>query len=117
MLKRLLAKKLDHQVVTTLVQSELADILSVCEPIQVFLFGSAARGEMTDASDLDFLLILPDHTDVKAVKSKYYCRKRQRDYPVDIIFMTASDFAQKSQIGGIAMICANEGKRLIGSQS
>lgn len=116
MLKRILAKKLDQALVTSLVQGELAEILAICQPIEVFLFGSAARDEMTDASDLDFLVVLPDQTDLKAIKKRYYCRKKQHDYPVDIIFMMESDFKQKAKIGGVAMICANEGRRLMGNR-
>ena len=31
--------------------------------LRVVLFGSAARGEMREHSDLDFFLVIPDHVD------------------------------------------------------
>jgi len=44
-----LAEKLHEKLVTAL-----------NEQIQVILFGSHARGEATDASDIDVLVVLPD---------------------------------------------------------
>ena len=112
MLKRLLAKPLAESLVESLVQSELADVLQLCSPEKVFLFGSAARGEMTDASDLDLLIVLRDDADIKMIKRQYYCRKKLHMVPVDIIFMLISDFIKRAEIGGIAMVCKQEGRVL-----
>ena len=34
-------------------------ILEHCRPVEVILFGSAARGELQDSSDIDLLVVLP----------------------------------------------------------
>ena len=114
MLKRLLAKPLLSDEVETLIQLELDSILGVCQPCCVYLFGSAARHQMTDASDLDLLVVLPDPSDLKVIKRSYYCRQKPHLWPVDLIFMQRSDFQIKSQIGGIAMICRQEGRIIFG---
>jgi predicted nucleotidyltransferase len=110
MLKRILAKALPHHFVEALVQSELTALLRLCDPRKVYLFGSAARGTMTDASDIDLLVVLKDGTDIKRVKRSYYCRKKEHLVPVDIIFIVESDFISRSKIGGIPMVCASEGR-------
>ena len=113
MLKRVLAKPIEDSVVEALVQSELADILMLCAPIKVYLFGSAARKEMTDASDIDLLVVLTDDSDLKQIKHQYYCRKKGHMYPVDMIFVHQSEFASKAKVGGVAMICEQEGRILL----
>ncbi len=109
MLKSLLATPLEKSFVDQLVQKELQNILSVCAPLKVYLFGSAARGEMTDASDLDLLVVIENDVDLKSLKNQYFRRNLGRIYPVDIIFMHETDFQKKSVIGGIAMVCQQEG--------
>ena len=110
MFKHLLAKPLPLDQVSVLVNEELAAIVHHCQPEAVYLFGSAARGEMTDASDLDFLVIMPDAADCKTLKAAYYRSRRSKSIPVDVVFMFASQFQGKSRIGGVAMICAQEGR-------
>ncbi len=112
MLKRILAKPLEKTAVDELIDFELKNILNLFQPEKILLFGSAARGEMTDFSDLDLLVIVDDQTDLKQLKKDFYCRKKTHSVPVDIIFMTSSDYLTKSQIGGIAMICQQEGRLL-----
>lgn len=116
MLKRLLAKKLSPIEIEQLAQKELLAILSSCQPQYIYLFGSASRGEMTEDSDLDFLVALRDEQEIKAAKTAYYGRKRDHSFPVDIIFMDAQTFATKSKLGGVAMICLNEGRLLYEAQ-
>ncbi len=114
MFHKLFAKKLAKEEAAHLIELEKEYIVSVCKPLAIFLFGSAARNEMTDASDLDFLVVLSDETDLKALKKQYYCSPRKRLWPVDIIFMDKTTFLQKSLIGGVAMICLQEGLLLYG---
>ena len=116
MFKRILAKPLEPRVVEALITAERDDLLHICDPETIFLFGSAARGEMTDASDLDLLVVLKDDADFKTIKRQYYCRKKSHMFPVDIIFMSMSDFVEKSKIGGVAMICQKEGRILYGKR-
>jgi hypothetical protein len=43
-----------------IVERKLQWILSACHPLEVWLFGSAATGEMTEASDIDLILLFED---------------------------------------------------------
>ncbi len=112
MFQKLLAKKLDKEEVERLVQEEKDYILKTCQPRAIFLFGSAARDEMTEASDLDFLVVVRDGADLKEIKHRYYCSPRERKWPVDLVFLDQSSFDEKSHIGGVAMICLQEGRLL-----
>ncbi len=38
----------------------VTDIVTACDPLQVILFGSVARGDHGPDSDLDVLVVLPD---------------------------------------------------------
>jgi predicted nucleotidyltransferase len=108
-LKRLLAKPISRTDVEPIISEELAALLTACKPANVFLFGSAARDEMTDASDLDLLVVVADGANLKDIKKKYYCRRKTHMWPVDVLFMEQSEFQMKSQIGGAAMLCLQEG--------
>lgn len=110
MLKRLLAKPLPPEQVASLVAIELNRIKQACKPTHVYLIGSAARNEMTDSSDLDFLVTFPDLDALKVGKKAYYASRRGDLWPVDVVFMTVDEYQRKSQIGGIAMVCAKEGQ-------
>jgi predicted nucleotidyltransferase len=95
--------------INPIIREEIAAILSSCKPKSVFLFGSAARDEMTDSSDIDLLVVVADGSDLKGIKQKYYCRRKTHTWPVDIIFLEQTDFDRKCQVGGVAMICKQEG--------
>jgi len=42
------------------IQETLGRLVQFYKPHKVYLFGSAARGEMSPGSDLDFMVVLPD---------------------------------------------------------
>lgn len=108
-LNRLLAKPISRKAVEPAIGEELAVILASCDPIKVFLFGSAARDEMTEVSDLDLLVVVADSANLKEIQKKYYCRRKSHMQQVDILFMEQSDFQAKSRIGGVAMLCKQKG--------
>lgn len=114
MIKRLLAKPLPQKQVDQLVNTEIIRIKSACNPSRIYLVGSAARGEMTDQSDLDFLVIFKDDAALKDGKKNYYQARVGDLWPVDVVFMTLSAYMEKSKIGGISMVCEKEGKLLLG---
>lgn len=111
-LKRLLSKPVPRAEADPFIEQELCVILACCKPVRVYLFGSAARNEMTDSSDLDLLVVLPDGENIKEAVKKYYSRPKTHSWPVDILFMEEAEFARKSQLGGVAMLCAQEGQVL-----
>ena len=50
--------QVDQVVLSSLVQQ----IVDAACPVQIILFGSAARGDMRLGSDLDLLVVMPDGT-------------------------------------------------------
>jgi predicted nucleotidyltransferase len=107
---KLLAKKLAPEAVKRLIEQEVANILRTCQPEAVILFGSAALGKMTDSSDLDFVVIFAEASQVDSSRRNYYCSSHPRTWPVDILFIDREDFERKSRLGGVYLIAAQEGK-------
>lgn len=114
MFERLRAKAVPLDEVNLLITSELTRVIGACKPLAVYLFGSGARGTMTEASDLDLLIVLDDHDDMKVAKAGYYRSRKGVVWPVDAIFMTGSEFVRKSKAGGVAMMCMQEGRLIYG---
>jgi predicted nucleotidyltransferase/HEPN domain-containing protein len=83
-LHRLLAKRLTEHQVNELIQRITATIIDRCGPQRIILFGSAARGEMTDASDIDLVVVTTDHQSLKAARKAFYENPRHFNWPVDI---------------------------------
>jgi predicted nucleotidyltransferase len=67
---KLLAKKLLQNQIDAIVQKKMNWITSNSDPLKVILFGSASNGEMTEASDVDIILIFPNYTDLKKIVQK-----------------------------------------------
>jgi predicted nucleotidyltransferase len=108
--RAVLAKPLAKTKVESLIEQELARIVDHVHPTIVYLFGSAVRNEMTDASDLDFLVIVSNDAPLKELKKRYYESPGARTIPVDAIFLTEKDFDIRSRLGGICMVCMDEGR-------
>jgi HEPN domain-containing protein/predicted nucleotidyltransferase len=68
------------------------------QPEYVYIFGSRARGDATDESDHDFMVILPDGAPESAYGWQVYERALKGfdlEYPVDIKFKCRSDFVRQ----------------------
>ena len=96
----------------------VARIVDVLHPVQVWLFGSRARGEARTDSDWDFLAILPDDApeadlDLASVWARLRDLRLQR---VEIFTMTRSEFETwKHSLGTLAEIVASTGVVVQGS--
>jgi uncharacterized protein len=80
--------------------------------IEVQLFGSVARGQARDGSDLDLLLVLPDDADLLTATA----RAQRALYPslldADIVPMHVSHFRNSESV--LARVVAREGVRVYG---
>ena len=84
----------------------------------VILFGSAARGQLTDASDIDLAVLISDVCDQKAIKSKLNeHRKAHISWPVDLVIMKRSWFEQQKSFGGLCMDIDADAKWLYSKES
>lgn len=100
---------------TDLINKIVQIIIETAHPLKIFLFGSYARGDENENSDLDFLVIKdstePRHLRAKEIRSKL----RGLKFPVDIIVYTPDEFAKWDKIPqSFANTILAEGKVLYG---
>lgn len=76
-------------------------IIRKYHPEKIVLFGSAARDEFEEGSDLDFFIIkqtrLPRHR--RAIEIFHLLRDLDREYPVDFIIYTPKEFRTRLALG------------------
>ncbi len=110
-------EKIDPEEAEKLISSMVDWIRSVCDPVSIILFGSAARGEMTEASDIDLCLIFADENLLASGREAVYnsINGENSVWPKDLLFYTMESFAARQKIGGIAELIASEGRALYGS--
>jgi hypothetical protein len=109
-LTKLLARKLARQDQERLVQQSLAEMLAVCNPRQVILFGSAALCEMTAASDLDYVVVVGSRDEVKPTQQLLNRVAAKIDWPMDCLVIDEVQFNKKSAEGGVFFVAKTEGK-------
>ncbi|MFZ3158862.1 MAG: nucleotidyltransferase domain-containing protein [Rhodoferax sp.] len=88
-------------------------IARAAHPAKVILFGSYARGEADEASDLDLMVVEQGLTD----KANEYLRLREAvghaGVGIDLLLVSAQEFERRSQVPGTAAYWAKkEGKIL-----
>ncbi len=103
---------------TPLLDELVRRIVESVHPLQITLFGSAARGEMGPHSDLDVLVVMPDGCDRLAVTQTLHGRLSDLGTAKDIVAVQASDV---SEHGGnpylIIHRALSEGKELYNAAS
>ena len=88
-------------------------IVTAVQPIQIILFGSAARADMGPNSDLDVLRVIPDGVHRCETATVVYRSLRRFPYPKDIIVATVGDLLlHGDNIGLIYRQALKEGKEL-----
>jgi predicted nucleotidyltransferase len=90
----------------------LSKILAACSPRAVYLFGSAATGQMTDQSDLDIIVVLPDGVSPRPAQQNLRHHQPLSQHGVDLVWISDSEFERKKALGGICMVAASEGRLL-----
>ena len=80
----------DSQIIDDLVQR----IVETAHPLRIVLFGSAARGEMGEDSDLDVLVIMPDGTHRRKIAQAIYRHMWGFGFAKDIVVVTESDIQE-----------------------
>ncbi|MCC5847709.1 MAG: nucleotidyltransferase domain-containing protein [Verrucomicrobia bacterium] len=66
-------------------------IRSASNPAKIFLFGSAARGEMNTQSDLDVLVVVREGVHRRKTRQALYRKMIGFEFPVDIVVVTEGD--------------------------
>lgn len=99
----------DHQVSDTVKRM----VLALSRPARIILFGSYARGEAVEESDLDLLIIEPELPDKAAEYLRLKHAVGRIGVGVDLVLLSASDFERRKQVPGtLAYWASKEGKVL-----
>ena len=69
-------------------------------PATVIVFGSYARGDATEASDLDLLVVEPELIDKAAEYLRLKAAVGRIGVGVDLVLFTRPDFERRSQVPG-----------------
>ncbi len=104
-LARLKAKKQDIQSMRPVVSKLVDHLASYEEIVQVYLIGSLARGEYTEFSDIDLVVVyrpLLTMTDERSFRDKVLIERVLPEIPTDLHLMCAIDFEKEKSVGGLA---------------
>ena len=110
----LIPRPLDRLEIDRIVGDKLRWILQSASPRALILFGSAARGEMTERSDLDIAAIFPDEDSLNAGRASIYSQPPIGEWPTDLLFYTQAEFEAKRRTGGVCELIWKEGKVIHG---
>jgi uncharacterized protein len=93
-------------------------IVSLASPDQIILFGSYARGDYTDKSDIDLLIIKKDLKNGREINNILYRAffENKIDVPIDLISVDYNRYNElNNTIGYIYKTIKEEGKVLYGT--
>ena len=104
-------KGCEHVLTTDMISIMVGRIVEQFEPIRIFLFGSQARGDTTESSDIDLLVVMNNVENKR--QAAIDMRVLLKDLPVskDIIVSTPDEIErQRHVVGTIAYAAFHEGK-------
>jgi predicted nucleotidyltransferase len=88
-------------------------IVGIANPIKIILFGSRARGIYREKSDYDFLVVVDNGVNARAVYKKLNIEIRRNGSPLDFVVNDLSDFESKSKkLGSVVYDAVHEGVEL-----
>ncbi|NOY79975.1 MAG: nucleotidyltransferase domain-containing protein [Kiritimatiellaeota bacterium] len=80
-------------------------------PEKIILFGSCARGELSDDSDIDILIVMPVEGSRRKKANEIDIALADRTVPVDLLVLTPEQFdQQKEMIGTVVREAVREGR-------
>lgn len=88
-------------------------IVDAVHPLQIVLFGSAARGEARATSDIDIMVLMPEGTHRRRTAQYLYRIASGITVPFDLIVATPGDIEKhRDNVGLIYRAILEEGKTL-----
>lgn len=106
---KLVARKLSLSEIQTHVDGLLEDFSHLDGLKRILLFGSAARGTMSEASDIDAVLIFDSLENASYYRKKIHSLRVKTKWPADLICVDEAQFNERSQIGGVLFVAREEG--------
>ena len=90
---------------TNMINSEIEylvqRIVEETEPLQIIIFGSAARGETGTDSDADILVVMPEGVHRRRTAQNLYRKIRGAKIPFDILVATPDDIEKHGDTVGL----------------
>lgn len=108
-LSKLIAAKLTREEQQGLIERLKEEVLSCIEPKSLILFGSASRYEMTEASDLDLVVIVANPQEIKPAYKALRLTSMKVNWPIDLLITDEKTFQEKASLGGIYYLAHKEG--------
>jgi len=88
-------------------------IVSLIHPLKIIIFGSAARGDFKEGSDVDILVVVPQGMHRRHTCQELYRKISGVKTPFDILVATPQDLQEhKDNIGLIYHTILREGKEI-----
>jgi predicted nucleotidyltransferase len=95
------------------IQKIVKAIVEEVHPRRVILFGSAARGEALESSDIDLLVVIPDGAHRRRTARRLYQAVSGAVVPFDLVVATEGDLARYGdRIGLVYRTALAEGRVL-----
>ena len=86
---------------SAVVDKLVANVVSIANPLRIILFGSAAREESGEHSDIDLLIVMPEGTHRRQTAQKLYREIKGLAVPFDIVVATAQDLEKHRDNDGL----------------
>ncbi|WP_372845898.1 nucleotidyltransferase domain-containing protein [Pontiella sp.] len=91
----------------------IRQIVELAHPLKVFLFGSAATGNMTEHSDIDLLIVMPEGTHRRQTAQHLYRNISNVKTAYDLVVATVSDLERHATDSGLVYRSALEEGKLL----
>jgi len=100
-------------VATETINKIVRTLVEAARPTKVILFGSYARGDAHDDSDIDLLIVEPNVSSKRSEMVRLRRLLRPFRVPVDVIVVSEAEFNDWAHLVGTVLYWANtEGKLL-----
>ena len=109
-LARVTARPLTPEQTASLVNKLVSEVCVVDGLKKIILIGSAAEGRMSEASDIDLVLIFESKDALAQGRKKVHLLRKPPLWPCDLLCVDEPTYAEKALVGGIFFVAREEGK-------